>query len=182
MRQQLHNLGEKMDKERQAAAADVERVKLEKENKKLRAQIKQMEKEKQAASADKERHKPEKENKKLKAQLEVQAYFDIRQFHFIVSLSLQMMKQQLKQKDEELRNTSTDSTKEVMIFRRRAELAEGAAKSSRDKANQLEDVSKSLILQKQLFTGELANYRVYVSWKLNYQFSRKDSQTWYRYT
>lgn len=51
-----------------------------------------------------------------------------------------MMKQQLRQKDEELRNTSTDSTKEVMIFRRRAELAEGAAKTSRDKANKLEDV------------------------------------------
>jgi hypothetical protein len=47
----------------------------------------------------------------------------------------------LRQKDEELQNTSTDSTKEVMIFRRRAELAEGAAKSSRDKANLLEDVS-----------------------------------------
>ena len=47
----------------------------------------------------------------------------------------------MRQKDEELRNTSTDSTKEVMIFRRRAELAEGAAKSSRDKANLLEDVS-----------------------------------------
>lgn len=47
----------------------------------------------------------------------------------------------MRQKDEELRNTPTDSTKEVMIFRRRAELAEGAAKSSRDKANLLEDVS-----------------------------------------
>ena len=47
----------------------------------------------------------------------------------------------MKQKDEELRNTPTDSTKEVMVFRRRAELAEGAAKSSRDKANLLEDVS-----------------------------------------
>ena len=145
MRQQLHDLGEKMDKERQAAAADVERAKLEKENKKLRAQLKQMEKEKQAASADKERHKLEKENKKLKAQLEVQeAYFDVRKVHLVVYLSLQMMKQQLRQKDEELRNTSTDSTKEVMIFRRRAELAEGAAKSSRDKANQLEDVSTAL--------------------------------------
>ena len=50
------------------------------------------------------------------------------------------MKQQLRQKDE-LRNTSTESTKEAMIFRKRAELAEDAAKSSRDKANQLEDVS-----------------------------------------
>ncbi len=47
----------------------------------------------------------------------------------------------MRQKDEELQNTSTDSTKEVMVFRRRAELAEGAAKSSRDKANLLEDVS-----------------------------------------
>ena len=73
MRQQLHDLGEQMDKERQATAADVEKTKLEKEIKKLRAQVKQLEKEKQVASVDKERHKSEKENnKKLKAQLEVQ--------------------------------------------------------------------------------------------------------------
>jgi metal-dependent amidase/aminoacylase/carboxypeptidase family protein len=69
MRQQLHDLGEQMDRERQTAAADVERVKLEKENKKLRAQMKQKEKEKQVALADKD--KLEKENKKLKPQLEV---------------------------------------------------------------------------------------------------------------
>ena len=145
MRQQLHDLGEQMDKDKQAAAADAEKVKLEKENKKLRAQIKQLEKEKQAASIDKERHKLEKENKKLKAQLEVQTY-NYCHCHQDNCLPLQMMKQQLRQKDEDLRNTSTDSTKEVMIFRRRAELAEGAAKSSRDKANQLEDVSSVLIL------------------------------------
>ena len=76
MRQQLHDLGEQMDKERQAAAADAERVKLEKEIKKLRAQVKQMEKEKQAASANKERHKEvERENKKLKAHLEVPSLY-----------------------------------------------------------------------------------------------------------
>lgn len=149
MRQQLHDLGEQMDKERQAAAADAERVKLEKEIKKLRAQVKQMEKEKQAASANKERHKEvERENKKLKAHLEVPSlYWRHHDNPKSVSscclfyLSFQMMKQHLRQKDEELRNTSTDSTKEVMVFRRRAELAEGAVKSSRDKANQLEDVS-----------------------------------------
>lgn len=69
MRQQLHDLGEKMDKERQTVAADAERVKLEKENKKLRAQMKQLEKAKQAALVDKD--KLEKENKKLKPHLEV---------------------------------------------------------------------------------------------------------------
>ncbi len=71
MRQQLHDLGEQMDRERQTVAADAERVKLEKENKKLRAQMKQKEKEKQVALADKD--KLEKENKKLKPQLEVYA-------------------------------------------------------------------------------------------------------------
>ena len=70
MRQQLHDLGEQMDKERQAAA-NPERLKREKENKKFRAQIKQREKEKQTASVDKERHEIEKENKKLRAQIEV---------------------------------------------------------------------------------------------------------------
>lgn len=55
--------------------------------------------------------------------------------------TLQVMKQKLRLNDETLQNASTESTKEVMVFRRRAELAEGAAKSSRDKANELEDVS-----------------------------------------
>ena len=53
----------------------------------------------------------------------------------------QILKQQLKQKDEDIKNTSTDSSKDALIFRRRAELAEVAARSSRDKANNLEDVS-----------------------------------------
>ena len=81
MRQQLHDLGEKMDKERQTVAADAERVKLEKENKKLCAQMKQLEKEKQAALVDKD--KLEKENKKLKPQLEVciQLTLSPRRFH-----------------------------------------------------------------------------------------------------
>ena len=39
MRQKLHDLGEKEDKKRQAAATDVKALKLEKENKKLKAQI-----------------------------------------------------------------------------------------------------------------------------------------------
>ena len=53
----------------------------------------------------------------------------------------QVLKQQLAQKDEEIRNASIDSDKEARIFKKRAELAEGDAKSSRDKANLLEDVS-----------------------------------------
>lgn len=39
MRQQLHMLGEQREKKRRAASADSERLKLKKENQKLRAQI-----------------------------------------------------------------------------------------------------------------------------------------------
>ena len=39
MRKQLHNLGEQRDKERQSASSEAERLKMEKENQKLQAQI-----------------------------------------------------------------------------------------------------------------------------------------------
>lgn len=39
MRHQLHMLGEQREKERHAASTDAERLKLKKENQKLRAQI-----------------------------------------------------------------------------------------------------------------------------------------------
>lgn len=50
-------------------------------------------------------------------------------------------------KEDDVRNVSTDSTREVQIFKKRAELAEGSAKSSRDKANLLEDVSAEFLRQ-----------------------------------